>query len=106
MFKNPTDNNIVSRLIFHLDLDYFYAQCEEIRSPELRNHPLVVCVYSGRNPDSGVVSTSNYKAREFGVKSGMPIKIAKSKLANEDAEFLPIDMSYYNHLSILAMESV
>jgi DNA polymerase IV (DinB-like DNA polymerase) len=106
LFKNPKDNNIVSRLIFHLDLDYFYAQCEEIRSPELRNHPLVVCVYSGRNPDSGVVSTSNYKAREFGVKSGMPIKIAKSKLANEDAEFLPIDMSYYNHLSILAMESV
>ena len=106
MFKNPTDNNIVSRLIFHLDLDYFYAQCEEVRNPELRNHPLVVCVYSGRNTDSGVVSTSNYKAREFGVKSGMPIKIAKSKLANEGAEFLPIDISSYNHLSTLAMESV
>jgi len=106
MFKNPIDNNNVSRLIFHLDLDYFYAQCEEIRNPELRNHPVVVCVYSGRNPDSGVVSTSNYKAREFGVKSGMPIKIAKSKLANGVAVFLPVDMSYYNRLSILAMESV
>jgi DNA polymerase IV (archaeal DinB-like DNA polymerase) len=106
LFKNPTDNNNVWRLIFHLDLDYFYAQCEEVRNPELRNRPFVVCVYSGRNLDSGVVSTSNYKAREFGVKSGMPIKIAKSKLANEDAEFLPVDMSHYNHLSILAMESV
>ena len=77
MFKNPTDNNNVWRLIFHLDLDYFYAQCEEVRNPELRNRPFVVCVYSGRNLDSGVVSTSNYKAREFGVKSGMPIKIAE-----------------------------
>ena len=106
MFKSPTDYNNVLRLIFHLDLDYFYAQCEEVRNPELRNHPLVVCVYSGRNTDSGVVSTSNYKARRFGVKSGMPIKIAKSKLANEDAKFLPVEMSYYSHLSTLAMESV
>ena len=106
MFKNLTDYNNVLRLIFHLDLDYFYAQCEEVRNPELRNHPLVVCVYSGRNTDSGVVSTSNYKARELGVKSGMPIKIAKSKLANEDAKFLPVEMSYYSHLSTLAMESV
>ena len=106
MFKNLTDYNNVLRLIFHLDLDYFYAQCEEVRNPELRNHPLVVCVYSGRNTDSGVVSTSNYKARDLGVKSGMPIKIAKSKLANEDAKFLPVEMSYYSHLSTLAMESV
>ena len=106
MFKNLTDYNNVLRLIFHLDLDYFYAQCEEVRNPELRNHPLVVCVYSGRNTDSGVVSTSNYKARDLGVKSGMPIKIAKSKLANEDAKFLPVEMSYYIHLSTLAMESV
>jgi len=106
LFKNLTDYNNVLRLIFHLDLDYFYAQCEEVRNPELRNHPLVVCVYSGRNTDSGVVSTSNYKARDLGVKSGMPIKIAKSKLANEDAKFLPVEMSYYSHLSTLAMESV
>lgn len=106
MFKNPIDNDNVSRLIFHLDLDYFYAQCEEVRNPELRNHPVAVCVYSGRNPDSGVVSTSNYKAREFGVKSGMPIKIAKSKLGNGEAVFLPVDISYYKRLSILSMESV
>ncbi|MDP9197023.1 MAG: DNA polymerase IV [Thermoproteota archaeon] len=106
MFKIPVDDKAVSRLIFHIDLDYFYAQCEEIRNPEFRNQPVVVCVYSGRNPDSGVVSTSNYKARELGVKSGMPIKIAKSRLENRSAMFLPVDMIYYNHLSKQAIGSV
>ncbi|MGH9973462.1 MAG: DNA polymerase IV, partial [Nitrososphaeraceae archaeon] len=50
------------KIIFHIDFDYFYAQCEEIRKPELRNIPSVVCVYSGREEDSGVVSTCNYEA--------------------------------------------
>ena len=48
----------------HIDLDYFYAQCEEVRRPEIRGKPVVVCIYSGRSEDSGAVSTSNYAARE------------------------------------------
>jgi len=61
------------RVILHLDLDYFFAQCEEREDSSLRGKPVVVCVYSARGGDSGVVSTSNYVARKYGVRAGMPI---------------------------------
>jgi DNA polymerase IV (DinB-like DNA polymerase) len=80
-----------SRIIMHVDFDYFFAQCEEIRKPELRSKPVVVCVFSGRTEDSGVVSTANYVARKHGVKSGIPIKVAKSRLADIESVFLPLD---------------
>ncbi|MGI0035203.1 MAG: DNA polymerase IV, partial [Nitrososphaera sp.] len=66
----------------HIDFDYFFAQCEEVRKPELKAKPVVVCVYSGRTEDSGVVSTANYVARKYDVRSGIPIKLAKSRLAD------------------------
>ena len=96
-----------SRIVMHIDFDYFYAQCEEIRRPEIKNNPLVVCIYSGRTEDSGVVSTSNYVARRHGVKSAMPIKFAKSKLDNiPGALFLPADMKYYSVESASAISII
>ncbi len=92
-------NEPEDKVIFHIDFDYFYAQCEELRKPELRNIPCVVCVYSGRDEDSGVVSTCNYNARKYGVKAAMPIKLAKSKLKDVEAKFLPTDMPYYHDIS-------
>jgi len=93
------------RIIFHIDFDYFYAQCEELRDPSLKGKPVVVCVYSARGGDSGAVSTSNYKAREYGVKSGIPIKLAKNKLKDvPDAKFLPVDHNYYSEMSDKAMK--
>ncbi|MEM3713288.1 MAG: DNA polymerase IV [Thermoproteota archaeon] len=88
-----------TQVILLVDLDYFFAQCEEVRNPSLRNRPLVVCVYSGRSKESGVVSTANYEARKHGVKSGIPISLAKKKLVNVDAVFLPVDHEYYNKVS-------
>ena len=79
----------------HFDLDYFYAQVEEVQDPSLRGLPVVVCVYSGRTEDSGVVSTANYKAREFGVKSGMPITLAKRRLKEMEARFIPMRRERY-----------
>ncbi|MBI4258279.1 MAG: DNA polymerase IV [Thaumarchaeota archaeon] len=90
---------MVSRIITHLDLDYFYAQCEEIRIPSLKDKPVVVCMYSGRTPDSGAVSTANYVARRYGVKSGIPIAFAKRMLKDVDAVFLPVDDQYYQEVS-------
>jgi DNA polymerase IV (DinB-like DNA polymerase) len=95
------------RVIMHIDLDYFYAQCEEIKRPEIKNNPVVVCIYSGRKEDSGVVSTSNYIARNYGIKSAMPIKMAKSKLANlPRAVFLEADTRYYSEKSTAAMSVI
>ncbi len=87
-----------------VDLDYFFAQLEEIRDPSIKDKPVVVCVYSGRTPDSGAVSTANYKAREYSVKSGIPIYQAKKKLENVDAVFLPVDDVYYEEASQKIMD--
>ena len=88
-----------SRVIMLVDLDYFFAQCEEVRNPSLKDKPVVVCVYSGRSRDSGAVSTANYVARKYGVKSGIPISLAKRRLADTDAVFLPVDHEFYGEVS-------
>jgi len=88
-----------ARVIMLVDLDYFFAQCEERRNPSLKDKPVVVCVYSGRSEDSGAVSTANYIARKYGVTSGIPIFLAKKKLKNKDAVFLPVDHEFYEEVS-------
>lgn len=94
-----------SRIIFHIDFDYFYAQCEEIRKPELKTKPVAVCVFSDRGRDSGAIATANYSARKYGVKSGMPIKFAKARLADfTNAVFLPVDFEHYSDISQKAMD--
>ena len=96
----------MSRIIGHLDLDYFYAQVEEVDDPSLKDKPVVVCVFSGRTEDSGVVSTANYKARELGVKSGIPIALAKRRLEGSDAAFIAMDHAKYEAHSERVMEAV
>lgn len=95
------------RVVFHIDFDYFYAQCEELRNPELKTKPVAVCVFSDRGGDSGAIATANYAARKYGVKSGMPIKFAKRKLENvSGAVFLPTDFDYYSEVSEKAMSVI
>jgi len=98
---------VTDRVVFHIDFDYFYAQCEEIRRPDLKTRPVAVCVYSDRGGDSGAIATANYLARKYGVKSGMPIKFAKKKLEEvPDAVFLPTDFDYYSEISENAMKVI
>ena len=95
------------RIVFHVDFDYFYAQCEELRNPELKTRPVAVCVFSDRGGDSGAIATANYVARKYGVKSGMPIKFAKKRLEEvSDAVFLPTDFDYYSEISQKAMDTI
>ena len=55
-------------ILAHLDLDAFFAAVEELENPHLREKPLVV----GGDPHGrGVVSTANYVARTFGIRSAM-----------------------------------
>jgi DNA polymerase IV (DinB-like DNA polymerase) len=96
----------LTRIIGHIDLDYFYAQVEEVENPSIKGRPVVVCVFSGRTEDSGVVSTSNYKAREFGVKSGMPITVAKRKLEDKDPVIVRMELPKYESVSDRVMEIV
>lgn len=76
------------------------------KKTRVKKIPSVVCVYSGREEDSGVVSTCNYEARKYGVKAAMPIRMAKLKLKDVHSIFLPTDMPYYQEISTKAMRII
>lgn len=64
----------MEKCFFHVDLDAFFASVEELDHPEYRSYPLVVGALPG---ERGVVSTCNYEARKFGIRSAMPISQAQ-----------------------------
>lgn len=86
-------------MYLHVDMDYFFAQLEEKRRPMAEGKIIVVCVYSGRTADSGVVSTVNYPGREVGIYSGMPIALAKKRAPPADSIFVPVDREHYAEVS-------
>jgi DNA polymerase IV (DinB-like DNA polymerase) len=94
------------RIVFHIDFDYFYAQCEEIRDSKIKGKCVAICIFSDRGGDSGAIATANYNARNFGVKSGIPITLAKNKLKEQDSVFLPADFDYYSEVSSKAMRII
>ncbi len=94
------------RIVMHIDFDYFFAQIEEREKPWLRGRPVVVCVYSGRTEDSGAVSTANYEARRYEVRSGMPIALAKKRLHGKGGIFLPVNHALYEAVSEKVMTMI
>jgi DNA polymerase-4 len=89
--------------VLHVDLDQFIAAVEVLRRPELAGLPVVV---GGRGDptERGVVSTASYEAREYGVGSGMPLRLAKRKCP--EAVFLPVDAPAYDAASVVVMDTL
>ncbi len=82
--------DIDSKLILTIDLDAFFAQAEEQRHPEFKGKAMGVGhELNGR----GIVATSNYKARSFGIKSGMPL--FKARELCPDFILVESDHEYY-----------
>ena len=83
----------MSKIILHIDLNAFFVRCEEIKDPSLEGKPVII----GRNGRGGIVSTCSYKAREYGVRSGMPTYQALLKCPK--AIVLDGDYHYYSKKS-------
>ncbi len=60
-------------IIFHIDLNAFFASAEITKHPEYKGKPLVVCKQSRKS----IITTATYEARHYGVTSAMPLFKAK-----------------------------
>ncbi|MBQ4845698.1 DNA polymerase IV [Pseudoalteromonas sp. MMG005] len=82
------------RKFIHIDMDCFYAAVEMRDNPELANVPMAI----GGNSHRGVLSTANYLAREFGVRSAMSNYQAKKLCPN--LVIVPGRMPVYKEASV------
>ncbi len=63
----------MARIILHLDLDAFFCAVEETHNPQLHGKAFAV---GGRPDERGVVASCSYPARQFGVRSALPMSRA------------------------------
>lgn len=82
-----------ARVIFHIDLNAYYASAAQIKNQELLGKPVVVC----RSTRGAVVTTASYEARAYGIFSAMPLSIAYTKC--KDLIVVEPDFDFYNTLS-------
>ena len=89
-----------NRTIVHLDLDTFFVSVERLMNSRLNGLPVII----GGMSDRGVVSSCSYEARQFGVHSGQPMKMARMLCG--DASFIRGDMDQYSKYSKLVTEVI
>merc|ERR1711937_233381 len=83
------------RLIVHVDMDMFFAACEERENPELEGKLFDV-------GDNSMLSTSNYEARKYGIRAAMPGYIGKvlaRRLAKKELIIVPSNYRLYSEIS-------
>ncbi len=88
------------RTIIHLDQDTFFVSVERLQNSSLTGKPVII----GGMGDRGVVAGCSYEARQFGVHSAMPMKLARN-LCN-DAIFIRGDMQTYSKYSNLITDII
>ncbi len=89
-------------IVIFIDMDYFFAACEELRHQELKGIPLAVGTAKESEKYRGVIQTCNYVARKFGVRSGMPTTNAYRLCPN--LAYLESDDKYYSDISNKIMQ--
>jgi DNA polymerase-4 len=92
-------NEAESRAIIHLDMDCFYAAIEVRDRPSLRGKPVGV---GGARDRRGVLTTCNYEARKFGVRSAMPTFMALQRCP--DLIVLPTRFDVYRREAAVIRE--
>lgn len=70
---------MLERTIFLVDMNNYFATCEQMSNPALRGKPIGV---GGSNLERTVITAASYEAKHYGVKSGMSVIEAKSLCPN------------------------
>jgi DNA polymerase-4 len=82
-----------NRHIVHIDLDTFFVSVERLMNSKLIGKPVII----GGSSDRGVVASCSYEARQFGVHSAMPMRMARMLCG--DAIIVRGDMDIYSRYS-------
>jgi DNA polymerase-4 len=88
------------RSIAHLDLDAFFVSVECLKNSKLKGKPLAV----GGQSDRGVIASCSYEARRFGVRSAMPVRLARRLCPG--LVLIKGDMDSYAHYSRLVTDII
>ncbi len=102
----------MERMIAHLDMDAFFASVEERDNPRLRGLPIVVGADPMEGKGRGVVSTANYAARAYSIRSALPISKAwqfsqkAKRKGRPEVIFLDVDFRKYSKVSHEIMEII
>jgi len=98
------EKTLPQRIIMHIDMDSFFASVEVRENPALKGKPVVVGADPKEGSGRGVVSTCSYEAREYGIKSAMPVSTAYHLC--RDCIFLPVNMPLYKETSASVMNII
>ncbi len=88
------------RSVVHMDLDTFFVSVERLGNSKLEGKPVII----GGMSDRGVVSSCSYEARQFGVHSAMPMKMARSLCS--EAIVIRGDMDTYSKYSRMVTDVI
>ncbi|WP_339501255.1 DNA polymerase IV [Pseudomonas silesiensis] len=91
---NATTTGKNERKFIHVDMDSFFVSVELLDAPHLNQHPVAV---GGTASERGVISTANYIARQFGVKSGLATATAQRMCP--DLVLLPVRFEAYEAIT-------
>jgi DNA polymerase-4 len=88
------------RTVVHFDLDTFFVSVERLMNSSLQGKPVII----GGLSDRGVVASCSYEARSYGVRSAMPIKMARQLCS--DGIYIRGDMETYSKHSRIVTEII
>ena len=90
----------MERQVVHCDLDTFFVSVERLLNSDLNGKPVLI----GGGSDRGVVASCSYEARQFGVHSAMPMRLARQLCP--EAILVRGDMDQYSKYSSVVTQII